>query len=146
MQTGTNGLGVNCLPCGITVLSHVDAAGDVVALDNSFERPGDRISRNLHIAMEFDLVGVDHAFELCVVDLTVLRACELVAALLDREPLLAGAAGVLNGDGPHALDRAGGSRWDYGIFVMAGFGKGLVDGVRYDSILAGIHHVWHDGD
>src|SRR5438270_5162188 len=131
---------MNRLPCGVTVLPHVDAAGDAVALDNCFERPGDRISRSLHIAMEFDLVGVDHAFELCVVDLTILYACKFVAALLDRELLLAGAAGVLNGDGPHALDRAGGSRWDYGIFVVAWFGKGLVDGVRYDSILAGIHH------
>ena len=72
--------------------------------------------------MKLDLVGVNHAFEFCVVDLTVLHTGEFVAALLDRELLLAGAAGVLNRDGPRALDRGGGSRWNNRIFVVARFG------------------------
>src|SRR6267154_3584121 len=55
-----SGSGVNCLPCGVTVLSHVDAAGDVVALNDHLEGPGNVVSWNLHIAMELDLVGVNH--------------------------------------------------------------------------------------
>ena len=124
----------------------MDGAGDAVALNDSFEGPGDRVAGDFHIAVEFDLVGVNYSLEIRVVDLTILHAGEFVATLLDRELLLAGAPGVLDCDGPCALHRGWSSGWNYGILVVAGFGEGLVDGVRYDSILAGIHHVRHDSD
>src|SRR5437868_6810754 len=59
---------VNCLPCGVTVLSHVDAATDGAALNDSFEGPRNRVSRNLHIAAKLDLVGMYYALQFCVVD------------------------------------------------------------------------------
>src|SRR5258705_4995750 len=101
------GSSVYCLPCGVTVLSHVDVASDGVTLNDSLEGPGNRVSWNLHVATELDLVGVNHSLEFCVVDLTVLHTGEFVAALFDREFLLPGAAGVLNRDGPCALDKGG---------------------------------------
>src|SRR3954451_11584345 len=103
---------LNCLPCGVTILSHVDAATDGAALNDSFESPRNRVSRNLHIAAKLDLVGVNYALQFCVVDLAVLHPVEFVAALLDCELLLTSAAWVLNRDGPRALDTGGSSRWN----------------------------------
>src|SRR5260370_4696852 len=132
---------VNCLPCGVTVLSHVNAASDGAALNDSFEGPGDRVSWNLHIAMKLDLVGVNDSLEFCVVNLTVLHTAEVVAALLDRELLLSCAAGILNRNRPRSLYRNRGSRRNYGIFIMPRFGQAFVDGIGDDSILSRIHHV-----
>src|SRR3981189_20209 len=103
------GSSVNCLPGGVAVLSHADVAGDGGALNDSLEGPGDRVSWNLHVAMKLDLIGVNYAFELCVVDLTVLHTGEVVAALLDGELLPAGAARIVNCDGPSSLARGGGA-------------------------------------
>src|SRR5882757_4284213 len=145
-DTGTIRLSAYCLPCRVTILSHVDAASDGVALNDSFEGPRNVVSWNLHVAAKLNLAGVNRALEFCVVDFAVLHTGEFVAALLERELLFPDAAGVLNRDGPRALDRRGSSGGNHRIFVIAGFGEGFVDSVRDDSILAGIHHVRHDGD
>src|SRR5580704_4645931 len=146
LNAGQLRLGVNCLPFGVPILTHVDAASDGVSVNGSFEGPGNRVSWNLHVAMKLDLIGVNHALEFRIVDLTVLHTAEFVAALLDRELLLPRATRVLNRDGPSSLDRSGSGGWNNRIFIVARFGQALVDSIPYDSILTGIHHVRHDGD
>src|SRR5439155_2476294 len=65
--------GAGCLPGCVAVLAHVDSAGDVAALNDSFEVPGDDVSWNLHAAAELDLVGVNYALELRIVDFAILH-------------------------------------------------------------------------
>ena len=74
--------GANRLPGGVAVFAHVDGAGDVVALHGAFEGPANGVSGNLHVAVQLDLVGVNRALEVRVVDLAVLHSGEVVAALL----------------------------------------------------------------
>src|ERR1700738_3507508 len=108
------GSSVNCLPGGVAVLSHADVAGDGVALNDSLEGPGDRVSWTLHVALKLDLICGYYASERCGVDLTVLHSGAFVAALLDGELLLAGAARVVNCDRPRSRDRGGRSGWNHG--------------------------------
>src|SRR5260370_39457751 len=92
--------GACCLPGCVAVLAHVNGAGDIAALNDSLEGPGDIISWNLHVAAELDLVGVNHALEFRVVDFAILHSREIISALFESELLLTDAAGILEGDGP----------------------------------------------
>src|SRR5260370_8740473 len=95
------------LPGRVAVLAHVNGAGDIAALNDSLEGPGDIISWNLHVAAELDLVGVNHALEFRVVDFAILHPREIISALFESELLLTDAAGILDGAGPRSLVSTG---------------------------------------
>src|SRR5260370_36222374 len=134
------------LPGRVAVLAHVNGAGDIAALNDSLEGPGDIISWNLHVAAELDLVGVNQALEFRVVDFAILHSREIISALFESELLLTDAAGILDGDGPRSLDRSGSAGRNDRIIIVTRFGETLVDSISDDAVLAWVHHVRHDGD
>ncbi len=74
--------------------------------------------RNLHVAVKLDLVSVNRALELRVVNLAVLCSGEIVAALFQSELLLADAARILDSDSPRPLNRRGSAGRNDRILVV----------------------------
>ncbi len=94
-------------PVGLSVLSHVDGARHIVALHCSFEVAPHGISSYRHHAVKFDLVTMDDALELRVVDLTVVFSGNVASRLLENELLVACAAEILNRHAPGSLHLGG---------------------------------------
>src|SRR5215469_658247 len=86
-------------PSRVAILAHIDRSSYFVARHVALEGPLNGISRDLHSAMEFDLVCVNGTLESGCVDLAGVCASQVVAILLKGELLLAGAARVVDGYG-----------------------------------------------
>lgn len=133
-------------PLGVAVFAHVDGAGEFVAFEFAREGVGEHGAFVAVAGVEDDLGAIDVAAEFAGGDVAAVGAGEFGFGLFEDEVVGGRASGVVDGEGPLAVDVGVGAGGLGGAVDFGGLGEERLETLGDEFVFAGHHHVGLDAD